>query len=419
MNLNIFAIKLFISIILKIDYIECACTLPTVLDGNIWDSRRGTIVVSNSNSQFSSGWDVSVLAKSWTIFNCIESDSTHWLFQSTNSEEIYGPKYYGFYCVRYTKITDYSYYYYLDSNTEENAADTRISFIEESVANAGVTISSVCNPTSGPSAEEFHVLVKENHQADVKQWFPDALLGVYAYTVTDASSSVFCGSGSVWDACTNRTTISFNYTQCSTQMFGSTGGEFYATKYVTSGSTSYVIIINADSSTSKRFTCLAVSGSSVSSNTGSCVKGQSATTNTSDSSSVVISLSAYETCPFTTASAASSSSNVGIIAGVVVVLILLIAGAIGGFIFYHKYKKKPFPWQKSKVQNGSEENAEKPDGSSTERNNRRSIIFESTIAIDPSSPKVVVDIQTPKEKNNSLPPLDENKNQPLPSITRT
>lgn len=47
-------------------------------------------------------------------------------------------------------------------------------------------------------------------------------------------------------------------------------------------------------------------------------------------------------------------------------------------------------------------------------------------AIDPSSPKVVVDIQTPKEKNNSLPPiekpgppLDENKNQPLPSITRT
>ncbi|CAG2240034.1 unnamed protein product [Mytilus edulis] len=361
MNLNIFAIRLFISIILKIDYIECACTLPTVLNGNIWDSRRGTIVFSNSNSELSSGWEVSVLAQTWTIFNCIESDSTHWLFQSTTSVEIYGPKYYGFYCVRYTKITDYSYYYYLDSNMEVNAADTRISFIEESIVNAGVTLSSVCNPTSGPSPEEFHVLVKKDRQADVKQWFPDALLGVYAYTVTDASSSVFCGSGSVWDACTNRTTISYNYTQCSTQMFGSTDGEFYATKYVTSGSTSYVIIINADSTTSTRFTCLAVSGSSVSSNSGSCVKGQSATTNTADSASVVISLSAYA---FTSASAAPSSSNVGIIVGVVVVLILLIAGAIGGFIFYHKYKKKPFPWQKTKVQNGSEENAEKPDDES-------------------------------------------------------
>lgn len=72
--------------------------------------------------------------------------------------------------------------------------------------------------------------------------------------------------------------------------------------------------------------------------------------------------------------------------------------------FIISIRKKPFPCQKSKVQNGSEENAEKP-------------------AIDPASPKVVVDIQTPKEKNNSLPPiekppLDVNKNEPLPSITR-
>ncbi|CAC5380226.1 unnamed protein product [Mytilus coruscus] len=327
------------------------------------------------------------------------------ILRSANSEVVYGPSYYGFYCVRYTKITDYSYYYYLDSNVEPDAGSVRMSFVEESVANAGVTISSVCNPTSGPSAEEFHVLVKENQQANVKQWFPDALLGVYAYTVTDASTSGICGTGSVWDDCSNRTTVSFNYTQCSTTMFDSTDGELYATKYITSGSTSYVIIINADSTTSTRFTCLAVSGSSVSSNPGSCEKGQSATARTSDAASVLISLSAYA---FTSASvASSSSSNVGIIAGVIVVLIILIAGAIGGFIFYHKYKKKPFPWQKSKVQNGSEENAEKP-------------------AIDPASPKVVVDIQTPKEKNNSLPPiekpvppLDENKNQPLPSITRT
>ncbi|VDI34463.1 Hypothetical predicted protein, partial [Mytilus galloprovincialis] len=286
---------------------------------------------------------------------------------------------------------------------EAETDNVRIKFVEESIANAGVTISEVCNPTSGPSAEEFHVLVKEGQQDNVKQWFPDALLGVYAYTVTDNSNSGICGTGSVWDACTNRTTISFNYTQCSTQMFGSTDGVFYATKYVTSGSTSYVIIINADSSTSTRFTCLTVSGSSVSSHPGSCLMGQSATARTTDAASTLISLSAYA---FTSASAASSSSNVGIIAGVVVVLIILIAGAIGGFIFYHKYKKKPFPWQKSKVQNGSEENAEKP-------------------AIDPASPKVVVDIQTPKEKNHSLPPIEKppldvnkNENAPLPSITR-
>ncbi|XP_052077520.1 uncharacterized protein LOC127715500 isoform X4 [Mytilus californianus] len=289
----IFAIRLLIFTILKIEYIDCACTLPTVLDGNVWDSRRGTVVFTNSNLKLTSGWDVTALSKTWSEFTCIESDSTHWLFKSTNNEQIYGPFYYGFYCVRYTKITDYSYYYYLDSNIEVDAGSNRVSFVEVSIANAGVTISSVCNPTSGPSAEEFHVLVKENQQANVKQWFPDALLGVYAYTVTDASTSGICGTGSVWDACSNRTTISFNYTQCSTTMFDSTDGELYATKYVTSGSTSYVIIINADSTTGTRFTCLAVSGSSVSSNPGSCEKGQSATARTSDAASVLISLSAY------------------------------------------------------------------------------------------------------------------------------
>ncbi|XP_071123823.1 uncharacterized protein [Mytilus edulis] len=294
MNLNIFAIRLFISIILKIDYIDCACTLPTILAGNIWDSRGGTVLFTNL--KVTSGWTATVFGKPMSEFDCIDSDNTHWLFQSANSEVVYGPKYYGFYCIRYTKITDNSYYYYLDSNREAEAENVRIKFVEESIANAGVTISSVCNPTSGPSAEEFHVLVKENQQANVKQWFPDALLGVYAYTITDNSNSGICGTDSVWDACTNRTTISFNYTQCSTQMFDSTDGEFYATKYVTSGSTSYVIIINADSSTSTRFTCLTVSGSSVSSNPGSCVMGQSATARTTDAASTLISLSAYETC---------------------------------------------------------------------------------------------------------------------------
>ncbi|CAG2219343.1 unnamed protein product [Mytilus edulis] len=256
---------------------DCACTLPTILAGNIWDSRGGTVLFTNL--KVTSGWTATVFGKPMSEFDCIDSDNTHWLFQSANSEVVYGPKYYGFYCIRYTKITDNSYYYYLDSNREAEAENVRIKFVEESIANAGVTISSVCNPTSGPSAEEFHVLVKE------------------------------------------------------------TDGEFYATKYVTSGSTSYVIIINADSSTSTRFTCLTVSGSSVSSNPGSCVMGQSATARTTDADSTLISLSAY--------------------------------------------------------------------------------------AIDPASPKVVVDIQTPKEKNHSLPPIEKppldvnkNENAPLPSITR-
>ncbi|VDI37456.1 Hypothetical predicted protein [Mytilus galloprovincialis] len=264
-----------------------------------------------------------------------------------------------------------------ESDREENAAFDRISFIEESIANAGVSISQVCIPTSGSSAEEFHVLVKENRQADVKQLFPAALIGVYAYTVTDASSSGICGTGSVWDACTIKTTILFNYTQCSTQMFGSTDGEFYATKYVTSGSTSYVIIINGDSTTSTRFTCLAVSGSSVSSNPGSCEKGQVATSRTSDAASLLISLSVYESTQATPA----SPSYVMIIVGVVVALIVLIACVIG-CIVYHKYKKK------SRVQNGNEENANNPGN-------------------DPSAPNVVAGSQTPREINNSLQSIEK------------
>lgn len=401
-------LQIIFIVFLYIAKIDGTCTLPALLDGNWWDSRTATVAITQSTGAIS-GWSFTAYSVTRSAFTCVESDSSYWLFKADDRVQAFGPYYFGYFCVRYTKITDYSYYYYLDSNTEAEAANLRITMIEET-ASASATISSTCSPTSGPSTEEFHVLVKENQQANVKQWFPDALLGVYEYSVTDSSTTT-CGTGSVWDGCTNRTTVNFNYTQCSTTMFDSTTGELYATYYVTSGSTNYVILLNGDSSTSTRFTCLAVSGTDVSSNPGSCEAGQTATSRTSDANSVTISLTAYETCPFTTSPDESpTTSNAGIIAGVVVLLIIVIAVVIVG-IFYYKYKTKRFPWQKSKVENGSEENAEKPP--------------PPGMVVEPISPRMAVDVHIAEEKKHALPPLskpaphiDVNKNKPLPSITR-
>lgn len=66
----------------------------------------------------------------------------------------------------------------------------------------------------------WYCFVTLANMADVKQTFPNALLGNYAYSVYDGSTTS-CGTGSVWDDCTNTTIMKLNYTQCSKQMFGS------------------------------------------------------------------------------------------------------------------------------------------------------------------------------------------------------
>ncbi|CAC5362429.1 unnamed protein product [Mytilus coruscus] len=156
-------------------------------------------------------------------------------------------------------------------------------------------VNAICNPVNGPSSEEYHVLVRQGRQSMLNQFLSDILLGVFSYSVNDGDSS-YCTNGSLWDSCTNKTSINLNYTLCSTVMFGSGYGHVYSVTYVLQDSTYYVTVKNSDDQDTL-FSCLAVVSSGgkfvMSTNPGSCEKGKTPFSRTSNQESVLITLSQH------------------------------------------------------------------------------------------------------------------------------
>jgi hypothetical protein len=66
--------------ILLLSLIDGACTLPTLLDGNWWDSRTATVTITQSTGAIT-GWSFTAYSNTISAFTCVESDSSHWLFK--------------------------------------------------------------------------------------------------------------------------------------------------------------------------------------------------------------------------------------------------------------------------------------------------------------------------------------------------
>ena len=66
--------------ILLLSLVDGACTLPTLLDGNWWDSRTATVTITQSTGAIT-GWSFTAYATTISAFTCVESDSSHWLFK--------------------------------------------------------------------------------------------------------------------------------------------------------------------------------------------------------------------------------------------------------------------------------------------------------------------------------------------------
>ncbi|VDI73548.1 Hypothetical predicted protein [Mytilus galloprovincialis] len=369
-------VGLMVSILFTV--VDCTCNNLPLTNGNWWDSRVNKAITINTGT-VTDGWGFSINSQQFDTFSCTISDDSRWVFRSDNTIELlFGANYYAFYCLQYTYLTDNSYMYYVQSDIEQFNGE-RVYLVDTSSANNN-SVEAYCSPDngrSGPDIREYHVFVKENTQNSVhqNQYFPDPLLGVFSYTVNDGSNT-FCGAESVWDGCydtsnsIDRTTVILNYTQCSTTLMGAVGGKLYNVANVTeSGSTYYVILINADG-VDPIFTCLAVSQSGntryISTNPGGCAWNQTSTSRTGNADSVLITMTAYETCLFTTttsttttttttpaptttgvtleadtkASENSDGSNTGVIVGVVLSLLLLIAIIVIAFLLYQKYFKK-------------------------------------------------------------------------------
>ena len=54
----------------------------------------------------------------------------------------------------------------------------------------------------------------------MKQWCPNPLLGTFFYTADDGTNQT-CGNGSNVDVCATWTTMTFDYTKCSLEIFSS------------------------------------------------------------------------------------------------------------------------------------------------------------------------------------------------------
>lgn len=333
---------------------ESTCNYPTDLQNGVWDdSQKGSIRYTTTTM---TGYTYSSYSSGSSIWDCHLIEGDFVVSKAQGTINLFGSPFDAYICQKLTKITSYSYHYYLESDVQANAGNDRLNVFGTGTT---VSVSQACSKTTAIPTEEFHVLVKTVNIADVKQWFPTPLLGTFEYTkVTDAGVST-CGTGSVMDVCTNRTTMTLNMTQCSSVVAYSQG-EVYAVTYIVSGSTHFVAVVNPgtpDGSTYFRFSCLAVSqsGSTVTvvEKSGSCGPGQNTTLAGTGGSKYT--MTPYITCPFTTDSPEEDSSNLGLIIGIVVALVLLIAiAAVIGYIIYKKKKKQIHVYDKHKEENAND-----------------------------------------------------------------
>nr|XP_011450893.2 uncharacterized protein LOC105344726 isoform X3 [Crassostrea gigas] len=338
---------------------ESTCNYPTDLQNGVWDdSQKGSITYTTTTM---TGYTYSSYSSGSSIWDCHLIEGDFVVSKAQGTIDLFGSPFDAYICQKLTKITSYSYNYYLESDVQANAGNDRLNVFGTGTT---VSVSQACSKTTAIPTEEFHVLVKTANIADVKQWFPTPLLGTFEYTkVTDAGVST-CGTGSVMDVCTNRTTMTLNMTQCSSVVAYSQG-EVYAVTYIVSGSTHFVVVVNPgtpDGSTYFRFSCLAVSqsGSTVTvvEKSGSCGPGQNTTLTGTGGSKYT--MTPYITCPFTTDSPEEDSSNLGLIIGIVVALVLLIAiAAVIGYIIYKKKKKQIHVYDKHKEENANDQTEHK------------------------------------------------------------
>lgn len=365
-----------------------SCSLPADWDGEYHDSSVTTqdITFTRSSSNVV-GWGLMVYSSPITSWTCVDEDTSNnlLLFQSNQKADVFGSPHNVYRCMKWEKLTDYSYSYLIYANIESNAQSKRVLVLPNSTV---ADTSSGCSPSSGiPSAIETVVLVKKGYIANATQNCPTPFLGSFNYSFNDGSTT-YCDDTSVWDVCSDRTQMVINTTLCSRPQFYSSGGVAYCTFSTSVGNTYYVTVVNADSTvdftTTFRFTCYAVKSSGglvyASDNKGVCLTNQDPQTKSANGTGT-LTFTAYKTCPFTSDSAPESSSSIGLIAGAVAGILVIAVAVAVGVVLYKKHKARIKPNEHS-----DEEKIQPP--------------AEPVV-----TPRDATVIEPPKEQSNRLPPL--------------
>nr|XP_022322382.1 uncharacterized protein LOC111123938 isoform X5 [Crassostrea virginica] len=328
------------------------CSLPSNWDGDWYHSGKTDVVISGRTKSITSGWDVTVSSTPLTTWSCVTSNDTdsYLLFKSDQIVDHNGTSYIALRCIQWTKITDYSYMYYPMTDREPLASNARIKLEEYDPAKLLWDASDYCSPTDPPETEKFHILVKKGKETQAKQWCPSPLLARFTYKHVTANGTETCTGVSSLDVCTNRTTMTFDYTKCSTTQAFSSEGILFCVKTLVANGVYYTMVLNpgsVDNNFYYRFTCLATTKSGnvvyTSDRPLKCAKNQSSIA-VAQGGSGTLEMSPEETCDFTTKVDESKPSDgvaTGSIIGAVVgILLILIIGVIIGCIAYKYLKRK-------------------------------------------------------------------------------
>ncbi|KAL4229790.1 hypothetical protein ACF0H5_010181 [Mactra antiquata] len=215
-----------------------------------------------------SGWDFSptsnTVISSW---NCTSVSSYHVdgriILITANSFELFSTVYYAYLCISITKVTDYSYRYYINQERQGLLNNERI-FIypAKTVGDAGI----ICSST-GASDGEYQSWIQDGFETSAKVDCPWSILGQYGYTVSYPNGQSTCDdTTSQLDMCTDEQQMTFDYTTCSVNVAYSVSDTVWCVDNVPVDGTNYVMLFNGndgddviDDTSYYRFTCMALS----------------------------------------------------------------------------------------------------------------------------------------------------------------
>lgn len=303
-----FFIKLVVYLGIFVRISDTACShWSSVWDGQWYDSyfheesSNGMITFSQSDKKVTTGWTLSLFGTPLTEFTCVLSSSGLLVFQTVGTSSGFGSSYYALICISITEKSTYSYMYYRKGGTSTSDGG-RYTVLGDTESLSSST-STYCTGTA--NTEDFGVLVKDGSYGDVAITLPNPFLGIYNYTFTSDGSTFQCSGTSSMDGCTDKTLVKLNTSLCNNELLDADNRQFHCVAYAESGSTYYIAMMHSDASATHRSTCVTaiISDKIVTASTdpGSCKVGQTSSSRTTHSDSVLITMVPYEIC-YSTAS---------------------------------------------------------------------------------------------------------------------
>ncbi|KAK3576457.1 hypothetical protein CHS0354_025219 [Potamilus streckersoni] len=161
------------------------CSFPDSFKNTVWqDSTKGNLTFTNSSM---SGWYIKVFGQSIINWECYDSSyfATYGYLVFRSKDTISSSsQYYAYLCMRLTRVTDYSYYYYLLQAQVYNAGQERVYLSTDySVSN----FSLICDTRNVEPLEQFHMLIRSDRGI---VWCVAAVSGTYTYVMVYNNDSV-------------------------------------------------------------------------------------------------------------------------------------------------------------------------------------------------------------------------------------